>query len=79
MNLSAIASQLVSLGKTFLPLLVPGAGPILTMASKVADAIDEGKHIFSATDQAALTATTDALRTKVNAHVDSTIAKLRNG
>lgn len=79
MNLSALASQLVSLGKTFLPMLVPGSGPIITMASKVADAIDEGKHVFSETDQAALTATVDQLRTKVNAHVDSTIDKLRNG
>lgn len=69
--------HLLAAGKAILPQIVPGAGPAILMAKGIIDALDAGKDLVTPGDQADYGATRDALRDKVLAHFDDTIAGLR--
>ena len=76
MNINSIkdvAGDIVAAGKAILPLIVPGAGPIIEAGERIASALDKIVDIDGAPDAAE---TRDQLRDRVNANLDRAIGKL---
>lgn len=71
--------HLLAAGQAILPAIVPGAAPAIALGKAVLDALDAGKDLVTPGDQAEYGTTRDALRAKVLAHFDDTIAGLRGG
>lgn len=74
-TLFRLGEDLVDAGKRIIPLIVPGAGPIIEAGEKMADALDKLVYlnIGDAPDAAE---TRDQLRDRVNANLDRAIDKL---
>lgn len=77
-DMKALLDSLISLGKTVLPLIVPGAGPMIEIGERVIEAIDHAKATAGADTPAELDQIRGDLDARVNAHVDQTIANLRD-
>ena len=77
MDGSAIFNSIISVAKMVGPMIVPGAGEAIALGAKVLEMIDTAKATFSETDPVKLDEARAALEARVNAHVDSTVDKLR--
>ena len=68
---------LLGAAKDIIPLMVPGAGPVLAAGQKIRDALEAGKDLFEPGDQSEVEGTIRELNTAMNAEVDAEIAALR--
>ncbi|MBN8843240.1 MAG: hypothetical protein J0H88_08325 [Sphingomonadales bacterium] len=69
--------HLIAAARDIVPAIVPGAAPAIQLGKAILDALEAGKDLVTPGDQADYGETREALRAKVLAHFDSTIAGLR--
>lgn len=75
-SLIDLGKNLLAIGERLLPLVVPGATPIIEAAQSVVAGIDNFKQIEGAQTLPELDAIRDQLEAKVFAHADKTAASL---
>jgi hypothetical protein len=78
-NLNSIFAGLTGAAKTLLPLMVPGAGPLLKAGEAIVSAIDHLKQSNGGQAPADALQVREALMTKVRAHAESTAGRLEGG
>lgn len=78
--MSDLIKTLLAAAKEVTPLIVPGAGAAIAVATKIAETLSAAKGLLNDdddVDQAVLDKTISDLQTTVNAHADKTIGDLR--
>jgi hypothetical protein len=75
-GLNGILSMLGNAAKTLAPMIVPGAGPLLSAAEALSNAFKSVKNANGGQAPADAEAAHDALFAKVKAHADSTLSRL---
>lgn len=74
--LNGLAGNLLRIGESLLPMIVPGAGPVIAAAKEAAGALGKIKAIEGISDPAALEAMQGQLEAAVFAHADRTLDSL---
>jgi len=76
--MNPILKNILDAAKLIVPAIAPGAELSIKLGKAVLDALDAAEALVTPGDQADYGETRDALRAKVLAHFDSTIAGLRD-
>lgn len=74
---NAFLKSVLEAAKAIVPVMVPGAGPVLVAGKHLLDALEAGKDMFEPGDQSEANGTIRELQTAINAEVDAEIAALR--
>jgi hypothetical protein len=70
---------IVKTAEAVLPLIVPGSAPAIAAGTKIVDLINEAMETFPDDNHDKLDAAREDIEERINAHVDSTVDKLRGG
>lgn len=75
----ALFAAIAETAAAVLPLIVPGSKPAIEAGTKVVELINEAMETFPDDNHDKLDAAREDVEERINAHVDSTVDKLRGG